>query len=132
MNERGRVAALIDDFFGAMDARDRERFSELNAHDDDVVHMGTEPGERWVGWEELAVATADQFRTLSSFRVFSRDRRVKLLGEGEVACFSDVLDFRIEGEGGQTTIEGARLTGVAEKRDERWVLVQTHVSIPVG
>lgn len=41
-----------------------------------------------------------------------------------------MLDLRIEKEGGPTEIEGARLTGVAEKRDGRWVLVQTHLSVP--
>lgn len=49
MDERERVSALIDGFFDALDARDRERFSELNAHDGDVVHVGTDRGERWVG-----------------------------------------------------------------------------------
>lgn len=130
MDDRERVSALIDDFFESMDARDRGRFSELNAHDDDVVHVGTDTGERWVGWVELATATADQFQSLQSFRVASRDRRVKLLGKGEAACFSDVLDLRIASEGGETKIDGARLTGAAEKRDERWVLVQTHLSVP--
>lgn len=130
MADRERVSALIDDFFESMDARDRGRFSELNAQDGDVVHVGTGSGERWVGWEALAAATADQFRSLHSFRVASRDRRVKLLGKGEAACFSDVLDLQIESEGGETKIDGARLTGAAEKRDGHWVLVQTHLSVP--
>lgn len=130
MTERTAVESLVDEFFEAMDARDRRRFSALNAHDADVVHVGTDADERWVGWEELAAATVDRFRSLRSFRVTSRDRRVKLLATGEAACFSDVVDVTIQSDAGTTRLENARLTGVAEKRNGRWVLVQTHLSLP--
>lgn len=44
MDDGERVSALIDDFFDAMDARGRGRFSELNAQDEDIVHVGTDEG----------------------------------------------------------------------------------------
>lgn len=124
------VGALIDEFFEAMDAQDWERFSSLNAHDDDVAHVGTERGERWAGWDELEAATRDQFESLTSFEASSRARRVKPIGDGTAACFSEVLDLRIESGGASQELEGARLTGAAERRDDRWVLVQTHLSLP--
>lgn len=124
------VADLIDGFFDAMDDRELEEVRRLLARDPDVVHVGTEADERWVGWEELEAATREQFAALRSFRVSPRERRVKLLGSGEAACFSQVMDLRTESEGGSTTLEGARLTGVAERRERGWVLVQTHLSVP--
>ena len=121
---------LLDSFFAAMDARDLATVAELNAHDPDVVHMGTDRGERWVGWEQLRAATEDQFRELDTFRVEVRDRRVKGLGSGDVVCFFQEMDLRIKGADGERRLEGARLTGVAERRGRGWVLVQTHLSLP--
>lgn len=130
--EAARVGGLIDDLFSAMDAQDLDRFRELNARDPDVVHVGTDADERWVGWETLAAATEDQFRSLESFRVSHRQRHVKVLGSGDVACFSQVMDIRTRDSTGTHRLEAARLTGVAEKRDGQWVLVQTHLSLPSG
>lgn len=69
---------------------------------------------------------------LESFEVSSRKRVVKLLDGSRVACFSQLMDVRTRGAGGESRLEGARLTGVAEKRERGWVLVQTHLSMPEG
>lgn len=124
------VAELVDGFFSAMDAGDLTRVAELNAHDPDVVHVGTDRGERWVGWEALRAATEEQLRELDAFRVDVRERRVKPLGSGDVACFFQEMDVLIEGAEGEQRLNAARLTGVAERRRDGWVLVQTHLSLP--
>lgn len=129
-SEEKAVAELIDAFFAAMDAGDLEAFSRLNARDPDVVHVGTHQGERWVGWEALRDDTEEQFARQDAFRVSHRDREVKLLGDGHVACFFQEMDLETDGADGPARLEDARLTGVAEKRDGRWVLAQTHLSLP--
>lgn len=130
MNDETEIAALIDDFFAAMDEQDLDRVAALNAHDPDVVHVGTGPGERWIGWASLEDATEEQFEDLEAFQVSHRERTVKIVGSGNVACFSQVMDVHAQGTTGAQRFRDARLTGVAERRDGRWVLLQTHLSLP--
>lgn len=130
MNDDAEIAELIDDFFAAMDEQDLEHVAALNAHDPDVVHVGTGPGERWIGWASLEAATEEQFEDLESFRYSHRERTIKLVGSGNVACFSQVMDVHAQGTAGEQRLRDARLTGVAERRDGRWVLLQTHLSLP--
>ena len=127
------IDGLVDALFEAMDRQDMERFTALNARDTDVVHVGTDRDERWVGWDELEAATRRQFASSGSFRVDVRDRVIKRLADSQVACFFQEMDVRLEDEdGGRRVLEGARLTGVAELRDGRWKLVQSHLSLPAA
>ena len=52
---------------------------------------------------------------------------------GTVAWFSEVLDVKVVVATGEAVeLEGTRFTGVLEKRNGNWVLVQIHASVPVA
>jgi ketosteroid isomerase-like protein len=57
-----------------------------------------------------------------------RDLKIKLSRSGEVAWFSAILDDINEWKGRPANWEDTRWTGVLEKRDGRWVMVQQHFS----
>ena len=59
-----------------------------------------------------------------------RDLRIRLSGSGDVAWFACLLDDFGEWEGRRVGWKDARWTGVLEKRDGRWLLVQQHFSLP--
>lgn len=128
--EASAVAEAIDGLFDAMDRQDMDRLAALCAQDRRAVHIGTDRDERWFGWEELRSATRKQFDRLEAFRVDAKDRRIHLSATGSVAWFHQRLDAEIVSEDGSTRLEGARLTGVAEKQEGDWALVQTHLSVP--
>lgn len=131
-DEKAEVEAAIERFFQAMDAQDMETMSALIAHDAEMVHFGTDAAERWMGWAALKEATEEQFEALESYSTSVRDQVIKVGPSGRVAWFSQVIDARVETEHGTYRMDDARLTGVFEKRDERWVFVQSHLSIPVS
>ena len=68
---------------------------ELVAHDADMVHIGTDVGEHWVGWEELQAATEDQFETLKAYKATLRDLQINLSRSGNVAWYAHLLDATI-------------------------------------
>jgi ketosteroid isomerase-like protein len=57
-----------------------------------------------------------------------RDLKIKLSKSGDVAWFFCLLDDINEWKGQPANWENTRWTGVLEKRDGRWVMVQQHFS----
>ena len=61
-----------------------------------------------------------------------RDQVIRVHSSGAVAWFSEVGDWAVTLAGEAVSLEGMRLTGVLEKREGSWVLVQFHASVPVA
>jgi ketosteroid isomerase-like protein len=57
-----------------------------------------------------------------------RDLRINLSASGDVAWYSAILDDRSEFNGRPYAWVNTRWTGVLEKRNDRWVIVQMHFS----
>jgi hypothetical protein len=57
-----------------------------------------------------------------------RDLTITMSGNNEVAWFYCVLDDVNEWKGQPASWMNTRWTGVLEKRDEKWVIVQMHFS----
>jgi SAM-dependent methyltransferase len=58
-----------------------------------------------------------------------RDLRINFSRTGDTAWFSSILDDCAEWDGKPMCWEDARWTGVLEKRDDKWVIVQMHFSL---
>lgn len=124
------VEATIRNFFRALDTQDLALMREVVAHDAEMVHVGTDTGEIWRGWDELLSATEEQFEGLESYEADIRDLQMTVSASGDVAWYFHRLDARIASQGKTQTWQGARFTGVLEKRHGAWKMVQTHVSLP--
>lgn len=130
--EEANVKGVIQRFFEAIDRQDMEQMERLIAHDAEMVHFGTDADERWVGWEDLKSSTEDMFETLESYTVSIRNLLIRLGPSAQVAWFSLVMDSVVETRAEEVRTEDQRLTGVLEKRNGRWVFVQSHLSVPVS
>lgn len=124
--------AVVDQFPVAMDTEDMDLVSRLMAHDSDIVCFGTDASERWVGWDSLKVAMQKQFDSFEDSHVTVHDQDVKVDPSGDVAWFSELMDWNMKAEGQTVSLKGLRLTGVLEKRPAGWVVVQFHMSAPVS
>lgn len=127
---RHEVKAVLEVFFRALDTRDMARIEQVVAHDPEMVHIGTARDEIWRGWDSLREATREQFAGLEAYEATIRELTVHLSPGGEVAWYAHLLDARIRSRGREHVWRGARFTGVLERREGRWVMVQTHVSLP--
>jgi ketosteroid isomerase-like protein len=103
------------------------------AHDEDLFYFWTGSTHIVSGWEEHAKS----FETwmdprFKAVRTEVRDLAIHLSRSGDVAWYSATLDDVVSWDGKVSRFgEGLRWTGVLEKRDGRWVIVQMHASLAV-
>ena len=126
------VNSVLDQWIQMVDTENSELFSKLVAHDPDMVTFGTDAAERWVGYESLENAMKKQFESTEETKGTSRERVITVHKSGEVAWWSELWDWKGKAQGQPFALEGMRLTGVLEKRNGNWVIVQLHVSVPVS
>ena len=130
--EKAAVKDVLDKLQQAMTSEDMDMFSALIAHDADMVSFGTDASERWAGWDALKIAMEKQNAAFDNMKIAVRDQVIKVSPAGDAAWFSEVMDWSIETGGQQVNLDGARATGVLEKRGGKWLVVQMHFSIGVA
>jgi uncharacterized protein (TIGR02246 family) len=130
--EKAAVKAVVDQWMQGMKTKDMEIYSRIIAHDSDMINFGTDAAEKWVGWESLKEAMDRQFRSIDVENISTKDQVIKVHKSGEVAWFSETIDFTGKAQGQPFSIEGFRLTGTLEKQAGNWVFVQFHASMPVS
>lgn len=59
-------------------------------------------------------------------------QRIRLSDSGNTAWFTEEFDLFTMAEGIPVRLSDLRLSGVLEKRDGEWVIVQLHTSVPVA
>jgi uncharacterized protein (TIGR02246 family) len=123
------VKAVLDRFTEGYARRDLETLLALFAPDADVVLYGTGADEKRVGLAEIR-AQAE--------RDWSQSEAVSLTygwtsvsAAGSVAWVATDGAFEVQAGGQEMTLP-ARITWVLEKRDDKWLIVQAHFSVPFG
>tara|TARA_B100001121_G_scaffold106666_1_gene94235 strand:+ start:213 stop:692 length:480 start_codon:yes stop_codon:yes gene_type:complete len=111
---------------------DHKMFAETMAQDSDMVTFGTDASERWDGWDDLQKSVKKQFDAFDILNVKRMDKKLNLSDSGEVAWFSEIVDWEFLVEGKKQIIKGVRYTGVMEKRENEWKIVQFHSSVGVS
>lgn len=130
--ERFEVEKIIHDAIGCALTKDLDRLFSIMAQDDDFFIFHPDSKSTIVGFEafkklEARVWMKDEFKA-TDFTV--RELHVKFAEMGNAAWFSCFLDDHAEWNGQPIGWDNARWTGMLEKRNGRWVIVQMHFSFP--
>jgi hypothetical protein len=112
--------SVLDDFHAAAsEASEPRYFGHLAPN---VVFLGTDPTERWVG-EEFRQFVHSHFPAGRGWTYVPRTRSVTLARDGQTAWFDEELESEWYGI--------CRGTGVLQLHDGEWKLEQYNLSIPV-
>lgn len=130
MSVKEEVKSTIYAFFEAMNTQDLATIQSLIPKSDSTIHVGTDTGEIWKGWNVINEATKEQFEELQYYKADIYDLTITLSESCKVAWYFHKLDAEIKSGGNIFNWEEARFTGVLQKVDGQWVMAQTHVSIP--
>ena len=130
-SETEKVKSVIDQFYQLYKTQDVDLLSRIVVHDKDMVNFGTDSAEYWVGWESLKEAFQRQWKFFKKPEITYRNQVIKISQSGTVSWYSMFLDFKVMYKGKMVNWTGARTTGVLEKRNGEWKIVQFHNSMPV-
>ena len=126
--EKATIEQVIHASIGWAKEKDFNLLHSVIANDSDYVSVN--PNKRVVmGYEEFR--KAEKFWGSPDFKALRyeiRDLKINIARSGDVAWYYCVLDDVNEWKGKPASWMNARWTGVLEKREGRWVIVQMHFS----
>lgn len=114
------VEATLDAFHHAAATGDEHRYFAILP--EDAVFLGTDPGERWTG-SEFKKFAMPYFQRDAAWIYEPRERWITVPAGGRWAYFDEMLHNDAYGT--------CRGSGVCERRDDGWVILQYNLSIPV-
>jgi SnoaL-like domain len=128
-SEIAAVERAIHASIGWAATKDRALLESVLSHDPGLFIFHPDSKSTVVGWEPMEKLFAlwmDPRFKATGYAI--RDLRINLSRSGEVSWFSAVLDDCGEWNGKASCWNDVRWTGVLEKRDGAWVIVQMHFS----
>ena len=128
--DKERVSLVLEKYVIANEKQEIEMVKEIWASDTDIVVFGTNSNEKLVGWDEIRNAMERQFNSFEDTYISVRDQVIEINETGNTAWFSEIVNYNYIYQGEARQFEGVRFTGVLEKRDGDWYIVQSHMSIP--
>ncbi len=128
--EKENVALVLEKYVIANERQEIELVKEIWAPDTDIVVIGTNSDEKLIGWDQIKDALQRQFNTFEETYISVRDQVIEINETGNTAWFSEILNYNYIYQDEARQYEGLRFTGVLEKRNGDWYIVQSHMSIP--
>jgi ketosteroid isomerase-like protein len=128
--DRAEIRRVIESSIAWALTKDKALLDSCFTHDGDLFIYNPGTMEPDLGFEPLE-ALWKQFWSSDDFTALAfdlRDLRLNLAHSGDVAWFSGVMDDVGEWQGEPSSWMNTRWTGVLERRDQRWVIVQQHFS----
>lgn len=128
--ERERVALVLEKYVIANERQDIGLIKEIWANTPHIVVFGTTGDDKFVGWVEIQDVMQRQFNTFQETYISVRDQVIEVSESGRTAWFSEIVSYNYIYHGEPKQYEGLRFTGVLEKIDGDWYIVQSHMSVP--
>lgn len=125
------VQLVLQRYVIANENKSLDLLKEVWAPDEDIVIFGTDSDEKLMGWKQVKNTFLKQFENFEETYISVTDQNININCNGKTAWFSEILNYNYTtADGDSRSFEGIRFTGVMEKRDGRWLIVQSHMSIP--
>ena len=132
MEETEAIENVLDKYIVANETQNFELIREIWAPDTDIILYGTDSDERLMGWVNIKNAIQDQFHHITDTYIAATDQFIKINETGNTAWFAETLNYNFVYNDKAKSYEGLRFTGVLEKIDGQWKLVQAHLSVPAS
>jgi len=129
--EKTEIKKTVDQFAQFWETENMELLTKIIAHDSDMVNYGSDATEVFIGWLAFKEAVEKMLPSFENTKINVRNQVIKIHSSGKLAWFSEQWDWDLVYGGKQVQIPNQRLTGVLEKRNGQWVIVQFHNSVPV-
>ena len=128
--EKTAIGEVVRASIGWAQTKDTELLYRCFAHDEDLFWFTPEAEGTTHGFESFKETVHNVFLkdSFKAIRFEIRDLKINLSRNGDVAWYSCYLDDENEWNGQPASWLNVRWTGVLEKREGAWVIVQMHFS----
>jgi hypothetical protein len=130
IKEKEKIALVLEKYVIANEEQSLNLIKEVWASKPDIVVFGTNSDETIIGWEAIRDALKKQFKNIENTYISVRDQRIYINETGNTAWFSEIVNYNYIYKDKPVKYEGLRFTGVLEKINGDWLIVQSHMSIP--
>ncbi len=128
--EKEMVTLVLEKYVLANEKQDIDLVHEIWASSPDIVVIGTNSDEKLIGWDAIQKVMQRQFDSFEDTYISVHDQVIEINETGNTAWFSEILNYNYIYQGEAKQYEGLRFTGVLEKNNNDWFIVQSHMSIP--
>jgi len=128
--EKSNVIEVVNGLYQSFEDKDIDLMSEVMAHDQSMLSFGTGISDLHNSWAEWIKNHIVQFKAFDKAKINSKNMNVYLSQNSNVAWFADVSDWTLIVENDTIEMKDIRITGVLEKRNNVWKIVQIHASVP--
>ena len=131
IKDREEVKQAIQDAIGWALTKDLNRLFEIMAHDDNFFIFHPDSKSTITGFQAFR-EVAEKSWMNENFKATDfavKELKVDFSQSGSAAWYSAYLDDHAEWKGQKIGWDNARWTGVLEKRNHHWVIVQMHFSL---
>ncbi|HOI87333.1 MAG TPA: nuclear transport factor 2 family protein [Lentimicrobium sp.] len=130
--EKEAIKLALQKYVIANETQNIAMIADLWANDSTVFSIGTDRRDVLEGFEAVKSTFSGQFERFEDTFIAARDLRIYVHPSCEAAWFSQVLQYNFTiGDTGYEYPD-LRFTGFLEKRDGKWVILQTHLSKPAN
>ena len=121
------VKAVLKKSFEAYAKKDLDEMMKVYAPDADLIVIGSGMDDKCVGLAQLRERFKRDFDYFEL--VLPTFKSVSVSATGDIAWFASDVAVQTKTRDKEMNFS-ARLTGVLEKRDGNWLIVQSHLSVP--
>ena len=128
--ERAKIEQVIKSSITWAVNKDKDSMFRLFVNDSTLFYFSTDNAGNVRGFDAFKKAVEQIFMNpaFKAIRSDFRDMQIDLSNSGECAWWSCFLDDINEWNGKPASWINVRWTGVLEKRDDNWIIVQMHFS----
>jgi len=127
--EKANVTLVVNEFTKIWETKDMNLLSKIVAHDSNMVNYGINANLVFIGWDALKDSIAKMWSVMEMKKMDVKNQVINVDPSGNVAWYSEICDMDLLYGGHPMQILNQRYTGVLEKRNGNWVIVQFHNSI---
>ncbi|MEW5923160.1 MAG: nuclear transport factor 2 family protein [Candidatus Zixiibacteriota bacterium] len=130
--EKAKIKQVVEGSIGWALTKDKDYLFSLMWQDSNLFFFNPDNAGNINGFEAFRQLTENVFMNdaFKAIRFEVKDLRIQISQGGDVAWWAGVLYDYGEWNGKPANWEGVRWTGVTEKRDGKWVIMQMHFSYP--
>lgn len=129
--EKAKIETVLEQYNLANENQDFELIRSIWSNNENIVCIGTDTYEKLIGWNQIKKATKKQFKSFKETYISVSCQIININESGNTAWFSEILEYNFIYKDMHKSFQGIRYTGVLTKnKNNKWILVQTHMSIP--